>query len=177
MKSATARWISEAFKLQARPASRRNAEGKAVAMGRKLAPARTEIYVNRCMEVANAADSLRHLEEFDLPLDGDMVIGVSLICDSGNTYLETGAGVRLAVDNPTLDQAASEWFGAFRRAVADARARLPFPARQEMQVEWSGKLRLSPQGMVYWTPDENPQFSSIEGLSDATVAVWSIMEE
>lgn len=173
----TGEWLRKAFDLKAKPICLKSG-GEIVLLSRKLAPSKAEIYVSRSMEVANA-NSLRHIEGFYLALDKDVAIRVHLVHESNNTFFETDNGVRLAVDDSNrgdMDQAAIEWFGAFRKAVRDAKSKLPFPASSELQIDWSGELRMTPQGMMYWTPDSNPDFSSVEGLCDATVAVWSVME-
>lgn len=163
--------------------SQSGSSGKRIPFSRKISPAKAKMDVGADLSVANA-DRLRHLESGSLALDRDVTIKVKLVCDELGTRFETESGIMMDVDDPAgtlgsscgLDPAMASWVGAFKKAVEDARSRIPRPAVAEIAVEWAGELRLTAQRTVYWAPSPNPDFSSIEELCETTIAVWTVMD-
>ena len=155
-----------------------------VLLRRRLAPAKIEITLDRHLNVVDASHS-RHLEDSSMALDHDVVTPVILVRESNMSFFETIEGVRMPLHDPLgtlgmskeLDSAMQSWLNAFTKAVEDSRSRLSWSASSEFRIEWPGELRLTPQGQVFWKPGENPDYSSIEDLCTATIAVWSVMED
>jgi hypothetical protein len=153
-----------------------------VCQDRRLAPAKTEMTLDHDFRVTNAQQA-RHLEDNTLALECDVVTPVRLVYEAGLSYFETDDGVRMDINDPSgtlgspkeLDPAMKAWMWAFEEACDDSRRRLPFPARAEVQIEWRGELRLTPGGQVLWKPERHPDYSSVEGLCDALIAVWVVM--
>lgn len=154
-----------------------------VPIRRALVPAKAEMMLSPDMKVLNP-EQVRHLEDSTLALDKDVLTRVKLIHESGITFFESKSGIRMGVEDPVgtlgspfwLCSDMSRWMAAFKKVIEASRSVLAFPASAELVVEWPGMLRLTPQGQVFWEPGTHPEYSSIEELCDATIAVWSIME-